>query len=81
MVNYQILDTKIYESENLSYLITNRDENSPAIFYEKMLAKFAISQGISESKVIDWQNQLNESEKQKNLDLQVFLFLTSAYLA
>ncbi len=69
------------QSENLSYLITNRDENSPAIFYEKMLAKFAISQGISKSKVADWQNQLNQSEKAKNFGFTSFPVLTSAYLA
>ena len=68
------------KSENLSYLITNRDENSPAIFYEKMLAKFAISQGISESKVIDWQNQLNQSEKNKKFGFTSFPVLTSGYL-
>ena len=67
-------------SENLSYLITNRDENSPAIYYEKMLAKFAISQGISENKVIDWQNQLNDSEKAKKFGFTSFPVLTSAYL-
>ena len=64
------------QSKNLSYLITNRDENSPATFYERMLAKFALSQGISEDKVNDWQNQLGKSEKTKTtLALQVSLFL------
>ena len=68
------------KSENLSYLITNRDENSPAIFYERMLAKFAISQGIEEEKVIDWQNQLSKSEKDKKFGFTSFPVLTSAYL-
>ena len=68
------------KSENLSYLITNRDENSPAIFYEKMLAKFAISQGVEEDKVIDWQNQIAKSEKEKKFGFTSFPVLTSAYL-
>jgi len=66
-------------SENLSYLITNRDENSPAIFYEKMLAKFAISQGISENQVMDWQKQLIQSEQDKKFGFTSFPVLTSAY--
>ena len=74
------LGYKNIQSENLSYLITNRDENSPAIFYEKMLAKFAISQGVSESKVNDWQNQLNKSENIKKFGFTSFPVLTSAYL-
>ena len=68
------------KSENLSYLITNRDENSPAIFYEKMLAKFAISQGVEEEKVIEWQNQLSKCEKDKKFGFTSFPVLTSAYL-
>ena len=74
------LGYKNIRSENLSYLITNRDENSPAIFYEKMLAKFAISQGVPESKVMDWQSQLKESEKGKRFGFTSFPVLTSAYL-
>ncbi len=50
------------------------------MFYEKMLVKFAISQGISESKVMDWQNQLIQSEKDKNFGFTSFPVLTSAYL-
>ena len=46
-----------------------------------MLAKFAISQGISESKVIDWQNQLNDSERAKKFGFTSFPVLTSGYLA
>ena len=68
------------KSENLSYLITNRNENSPAIFYERMLAKFAVSQGVEEDKVIDWQNQLGKSEKEKKFGFTSFPVLTSAYL-
>ena len=68
------------QSENLSYLITNRDENSPAIFYEKMLAKFAASQGIEEDKVADWQKQINNAEKSKKFGFTSFPVLTTAYL-
>ena len=68
------------KSKNLSYLITNRDENSPATFYERMLAKFALSQGVSEDKVNDWQNQLGKSEKTKKFGFTSFPVLTSAYL-
>ncbi len=73
------LGYKNIQSENLSYLITNRDENSPAIFYQKMLAKFAIAQGVSESNVMDWQEQLNISEKSQSFGFTSFPVLTSAY--
>ena len=69
------------QSENLSYLITNRDENSPAIFYEKMLAKFAASQGVEEDKVTDWQKQINNAEKSKKFGFTSFPVLTTAYLS
>ncbi len=69
------------KSENLSYLITNRDENSPAIFYENMLAKFAMSQGIEEQHIKDWQNQIKIAEKSKKFGFTSFPVLTSAYLA
>tara|TARA_Y100000591_G_scaffold292964_1_gene280560 strand:+ start:1822 stop:2592 length:771 start_codon:yes stop_codon:yes gene_type:complete len=67
------------ESENLSYLITKRDKNSPAIFYERMLAKFAISQGIEEDKVDDWQKQIKQAENSKNFGFTSFPVLTKAY--
>ena len=69
------------QSENLSYLITNRDENSPAIFYEKMLAKFAASQGVEEDKVADWQKQINNAEKSKKFGFTSFPVLTTGYLS
>ena len=74
------LGYKNISSQNLSYLITNRDNNSPAIFYETMLSKFALSQGVSEEKVDDWKKQLNESDKVGNFGLTSFPVLTAAYL-
>ena len=74
------LGYKNITSENLSYLITNRDNNSPAIFYETMLSKFALSQGVSEDKVDDWKKQLNKSEKIGNFGFTSFPVLTAAYL-
>ena len=71
---------KNISSQNLSYLITNRDNNSPAIFYETMLSKFALSQGVSEDKVDDWKKQLNKSEKVGNFGFTSFPVLTAAYL-
>ncbi len=73
------LGYKNIQSENLSYLITNRDKNSPAIFYEKMLAKFAISQGVEEDKVNDWQRQIKNAERSKNFGFTSFPVLTTAY--
>ena len=74
------LGYKNISSQNLSYLITNRNSNSPAIFYETMLSKFALSQGVSEDKVDDWRKQLNESEKVGNFGFTSFPVLTAAYL-
>ena len=69
------------QSENLSYLITNRDENSPAIFYERMLAKFASTQGVEEDKISDWQTQIHDAEKSKKFGFTSFPVLTTAYLS
>jgi hypothetical protein len=74
------LGYKNISSQNLSYLITNRDNNSPAIFYETMLSKFALSQGVSEDKVDDWRKQINESENEGNFGFTSFPVLTTAYL-
>ena len=74
------LGYKNIKSENLSYLITSRDENSPAIFYEKMLGNFAISQGVSEDKVQDWREQLSNAEKSGRFGFTSFPVLTLAHL-
>ena len=60
--------------------IRDRDNNSPAIFYETMLSKFALSLGVSEDKVDEWKKQLNKSEKVGNFGFTSFPVLTAAYL-
>ena len=67
-------------NRSLAFLITRRDQNSPARYLEAMVASFAVSQGISESEVNDWKRQLVDAETNGRFGFTSYPVLTSAYL-
>lgn len=67
-------------SRSLAFLITNRHENSPAKFSEEVLARFALSQGVSEEKVGDWRKQLSIAETEGRFGFTSFPVITEARL-
>ena len=67
-------------NKSLAFLITRRDQNSPARHLETMVASFAVSQGISTSKVEEWRGQLADAEACGRFGFTSYPVLTSAYL-
>ncbi|MDG2474919.1 MAG: methyltransferase domain-containing protein [Paracoccaceae bacterium] len=67
-------------SRGLPFLITKRHENSPAKFSEEVLARFALSKGVSEDKVFEWRRQLTMAEKDGRFGFTSYPVLTEANL-
>ena len=74
------LGFKNIKDEALAFVITRRDENSPAHYSEAVMANFALTQGVSEAEVLDWKSQLEKAEQQGRFGFTSFPVLTSAYL-
>ena len=68
------------KNKGLSYLVTHRNNNSPAAHAEIIIAKHALKQGVSQEKVLDWQKQLVRAEKNQTYGFTSFPVLTSGYL-
>ena len=66
--------------KSLSFLITHRDQNSPALYTEETMAVFALSQGISETNVRDWREQLADAEVEGRFGFTSYPVLTYGYL-
>ena len=71
---------KNIKDEALAFVITRRDENSPARYSEAVMANFALTQGVTEMEVSDWKSQLARAEQQGHFGFTSFPVLTSAYL-
>ena len=67
-------------NEALAFVITRRDDNSPAGYSEAVMANFALTQGVSEEEVADWKSQLKKAEQQGRFGFTSFPVLTSAFL-
>ena len=63
-------------TESLAFVITQRHENSPAIYAEMTLANYAISQGVDEDKVQAWRSQLAQAEAEGRFGFTSFPVLT-----
>lgn len=66
--------------KSLAFVITKRDENSPARYTEAVMANFALTQGMTEAEVSDWKSQLEAAEQQGRFGFTIFPVLTVAYL-
>ena len=71
---------KNVKDEALAFVITRRDENSPARYSEAVMANFALTQGVSEEEVSDWKSQLKKAEQQGRFGFTSFPVLTIAFL-
>jgi arsenite methyltransferase len=67
-------------NKSLAFLVTHRDQNSPAHYTEEIVAFFALNQGMSESDVMDWKSQLAQAEKEGRFGFTSFPVLTNAFL-
>ena len=71
---------KNVKDKSLAFVITRRDDNSPALYTEAVMANFALTQGISEEEVSDWRSQLKKAEVRGRFGFTSFPVITSAYL-
>ena len=71
---------KNVKDKSLAFVITRRDDNSPALYTEAVMASFALTQGISEEEVSDWRSQLKKAEVRGRFGFTSFPVITSAYL-
>jgi hypothetical protein len=78
------LERRGFESvkdRSLAFVITRRDNNSPARYSEAVMANFALTQGLSVEEVSDWKSQLEKADQQGRFGFTSFPVLTSAYLS
>ena len=71
---------KNVKDKSLAFVITRRDDNSPALYTEAVMANFALTQGISEEEVLDWKSQLRKAEARDRFGFTSFPVITSAFL-
>ena len=77
------LDRLVFKNitdKSLAFVITRRDNNSPARYSETVMANFALSQGISEEEISEWKHQLEQAELKGKFGFTSFPVLTSATL-
>ena len=67
-------------NKSLAFVITQRDQNSPARYTEETVAFFALNHGISKTDVMDWRAQLSKAEKNRQFGFTSFPVLTIAFL-
>ena len=67
-------------NKSLAFLITHRDQNSPARYTEEIVASFVLNHGVSETDVLDWRTQLSKAEDDGRFGFTSFPVLTSAFL-
>ena len=77
--NYQILDLLNIKNKSLSFVITHRDQKFTCKI-RRRCDSFVKSQGISETEVNDWKEQINRAEKEGRFGFTSFPVLTEAYL-
>ena len=71
---------KNVKDKSLAFVITRRDNNSPALYTEAVMANFALTQGISEEEVSDWKSQLKKAETRGRFGFTSFPVITSVLL-
>tara|TARA_B100000989_G_scaffold45224_1_gene28924 strand:+ start:137 stop:400 length:264 start_codon:yes stop_codon:yes gene_type:complete len=67
------------KNQEISFFITNKDENSSPKFHEINMINAAIKNDISKDLVLDWQSQLNKAEKEGRFAFTVISVFTSAF--
>ena len=69
------------KDRSLAFVITRKDDNSPARYSEAVMANFALTQGLSVEEISDWKSQLERAEQQGRFGFTSFPVLTSARLS
>ena len=74
------LGYKNIKHQSLAFMITTRDEDSPARYTEEVMSAFALRQGINTGEVNDWRDQLRIAELEGRFGFTSYPVLTSAVL-
>ena len=61
-------------------MITARDQNSPARYTEEVISAFVLEQGIDQSEVNEWREQLMKAEKEGRFGFTSYPVLTMAIM-
>ena len=65
---------------SLPFMITNRDQNSPARYTEQVMSAFALRQGLDKNEVREWQDQIGKAEIDGRFGFTSYPVLTMAVL-
>ena len=74
------LGYKNIKHQSLAFMITSRDQDSPAIYTEEVMSFFALRQGIGAGDISDWRDQLKIAETEGRFGFTSYPVLTSAVL-
>ena len=74
------LGYKNIKHQSLAFMITSRDQDSPAIYTEEVMSFFALRQGIDTGDISDWRDQLKVAETEGRFGFTSHPVLTSAVL-
>ena len=67
------------KTEEMSFFITQKNENSFPKYHEILMVNAAIKKGVSQDLTQKWQDQLQEAEKNGSFAFTVISVLTSAF--
>ena len=70
---------KNIKTHEISFFITNKNENSFPKYHEILMVNAASKKGVSQDLILKWQDQLKEAEKNGNFAFTVISVLTSAF--
>ena len=73
------LGYKNIKTQEINFFIRNKHGNSFPKYHEVLMSNAARNKGVSEKHILDWQNQLENAEREGNFAFTAYSVLTSAY--
>ena len=73
------LGYKNIKTQEINFFIRNKHDNSFPKYHEILMSNAARNKGVSEKHILDWQNQLENAEREGNFAFTAYSVLTSAY--
>ena len=73
------LGYKNIKTQEINFFIRNKHDNSFPKYHEILMSNAARNKGVSEKHIFDWQNQLENAEREGNFAFTAYSVLTTAY--
>ena len=73
------LGYKNIKTQEINFFIRNKHDNSFPKYHEILMSNAARNKGVSEKHILDWQNQLENAEREGKFAFTAYSVLTSAY--